>query len=85
MYYRGIFLGKLAPGVATAFDGMALFVNGDPVVSIPISVCLYLYDVSCHGKMLLLVRICFKSCNGPVVRKAWRVVGAKGKAVAQSD
>ena len=38
----GILLGKLAPGVARALDGMAISVNGAPVVSIPIAVCLFL-------------------------------------------
>ncbi len=37
----GIALGKVAPGFAQALDGMALFVNGAPVVSIPIAVCLF--------------------------------------------
>jgi ACR3 family arsenite transporter len=37
----GILLGKIAPGVAQALDGMAIFVNGAPVVSIPIAVCLF--------------------------------------------
>jgi ACR3 family arsenite transporter len=37
----GILLGKLAPGVAQALEGMAIFVNGAPVVSIPIAVCLF--------------------------------------------
>ncbi|HES57903.1 MAG TPA: ACR3 family arsenite efflux transporter [Firmicutes bacterium] len=37
----GILLGKIAPGVATALDGMTLDVNGAPVVSIPIAVCLF--------------------------------------------
>jgi ACR3 family arsenite transporter len=37
----GILLGKLAPHVATTFDGMAITVNGAPVVSIPIAVCLF--------------------------------------------
>lgn len=37
----GIALGKLAPGVATALDGMALYVNEAPVVSIPIAICLF--------------------------------------------
>lgn len=37
----GIILGKLAPGVARALDGMALVVNGAPVVSIPIAICLF--------------------------------------------
>ncbi len=38
----GILLGKVAPGVATALDGMTLDVGGAPVVSIPIAVCLFL-------------------------------------------
>lgn len=38
----GIALGKIAPGLAVALDGMALHVNGAPVVSIPIAVCLFL-------------------------------------------
>jgi ACR3 family arsenite transporter len=38
----GIALGRLAPGLARALDGMALSVNGAPVVSIPIAICLFL-------------------------------------------
>lgn len=38
----GILLGKLLPGLAGKLDGMALYVNGAPVVSIPIAVCLFL-------------------------------------------
>ncbi|MGD8395228.1 MAG: ACR3 family arsenite efflux transporter [Candidatus Eiseniibacteriota bacterium] len=38
----GMLLGKLAPGVAGALDGMAVSVGGAPVVSIPIAVCLFL-------------------------------------------
>lgn len=37
----GIALGKLAPGLASALDGMAIHVNGAPVVSIPIAICLF--------------------------------------------
>ena len=37
----GILLGKLAPDFAKALDGMALSVNGAPVVSIPIAICLF--------------------------------------------
>jgi arsenite transporter len=37
----GIVLGKVAPGLAKALDGMAIFVNGAPVVSIPIAICLF--------------------------------------------
>ena len=37
----GILLGELAPGVAQALDGMALKVNGAPVISIPIALCLF--------------------------------------------
>ena len=37
----GIVLGKVAPGVAHSLDGMALTVNGAPVVSIPIAICLF--------------------------------------------
>ncbi len=37
----GIALGKLAPGVAVALDGLTLDVDGAPVVSIPIAVCLF--------------------------------------------
>lgn len=38
----GIILGKIAPKLATKLDGMAIFVNGAPVVSIPIAICLFL-------------------------------------------
>ena len=37
----GILLGKVAPGVAQSLDEMTLNVNGAPVVSIPIAVCLF--------------------------------------------
>ncbi|MBW2440925.1 MAG: ACR3 family arsenite efflux transporter [Deltaproteobacteria bacterium] len=37
----GIVLGKIAPGVARYLDGMAIYVKGAPVVSIPIAVCLF--------------------------------------------
>ncbi|MBF0432143.1 MAG: ACR3 family arsenite efflux transporter [Fibrobacteria bacterium] len=37
----GILLGKIAPGLAKTLDGMAITVNGAPVVSIPIAVCLF--------------------------------------------
>lgn len=38
----GIVLGKLAPGVAQSLDAMAIYVNGAPVISIPIAICLFL-------------------------------------------
>lgn len=38
----GILLGKFAPGFARALDGMTLDVDGAPVVSIPIAICLFL-------------------------------------------
>ena len=37
----GILLGKIAPGLAGFLDGMAISVNGAPVVSIPIAICLF--------------------------------------------
>lgn len=37
----GILLGKLAPDLAKTLDGMSLYVNGAPVVSIPIAICLF--------------------------------------------
>jgi arsenite transporter len=37
----GILLGKIAPGLAKSLDGMSITVNGAPVVSIPIAVCLF--------------------------------------------
>lgn len=37
----GIALGRLAPGLAQSLDRMAITVNGAPVVSIPIAVCLF--------------------------------------------
>jgi ACR3 family arsenite transporter len=37
----GIVLGKVAPGVAQTLDGMAIYVNGAPVVSIPIAIALF--------------------------------------------
>jgi len=37
----GIFLGKVAPGMARWLDGLAIYVGEAPVVSIPIAVCLF--------------------------------------------
>ena len=37
----GIVLGKITPGLARALDSMSISVNGAPVVSIPIAVCLF--------------------------------------------
>jgi ACR3 family arsenite transporter len=37
----GILLGKAAPGVARGLDGLSISVNGAPVVSVPIAVCLF--------------------------------------------
>ncbi|MCP4377934.1 MAG: arsenical-resistance protein, partial [bacterium] len=37
----GIALGKIAPGVAESLDGMAIYVNDAPVVSIPIAIALF--------------------------------------------
>lgn len=37
----GIVLGKVAPGFAQSLDGMAIYVNDAPVISIPIAVCLF--------------------------------------------
>ena len=37
----GVLLGKVAPGLAQTLDGMAIYVNNAPVVSIPIAVCLF--------------------------------------------
>lgn len=37
----GILLGEIAPGVAQYLDGLAIYVKGAPVVSIPIAICLF--------------------------------------------
>ena len=37
----GILLGQAAPNLAKTLDGLAISVNGAPVVSIPIAVCLF--------------------------------------------
>ncbi len=37
----GIALGKVAPGLAKMLDGMAIYVDEAPVVSIPIALCLF--------------------------------------------
>ena len=37
----GIVLGKLAPQFARTLDGLAIYVNKAPVVSIPIAICLF--------------------------------------------
>jgi len=37
----GILLGKVAPQMAKFLDGMSIYINGAPVVSIPIAICLF--------------------------------------------
>jgi len=37
----GIVLGKFAPNLAKSLDAMAITVNGAPVISIPIAICLF--------------------------------------------
>ncbi|HRX81996.1 MAG TPA: arsenical-resistance protein, partial [Pirellulaceae bacterium] len=37
----GIVLGKVAPGFAKQLDGMAIYVDEAPVISIPIALCLF--------------------------------------------
>jgi arsenite transporter len=37
----GILLGKVAPGVALYLDGLAISVDGAPVISIPVAICLF--------------------------------------------
>ena len=37
----GVLLGRFAPDVAATLDGYAIFVNGAPVISIPIAICLF--------------------------------------------
>jgi arsenite transporter len=37
----GIGLGRVAPGAARFLDGLSIYVNGAPVVSIPIAICLF--------------------------------------------
>ena len=37
----GILLGKVAPGFAKTLDGYSIYVNGAPVISIPIAICLF--------------------------------------------
>ena len=63
----GIILGKVAPSLAQTLDGMAIHVDGAPVVSIPIAICLFfmMYPI--------MVKIDFAS----VVR-----AGKSGKPVA---
>ncbi len=39
--FAGIGLGKLAPNLAKNLDGMAIYVNDAPVISIPIAFCLF--------------------------------------------
>ncbi|MDD5562019.1 MAG: ACR3 family arsenite efflux transporter [Candidatus Omnitrophica bacterium] len=37
----GVLIGKVAPGAAGFLDGLSVYVNGAPVVSIPIAICLF--------------------------------------------
>jgi arsenite transporter len=57
----GIGLGKLAPGLAESLDGMAIYVDDAPVVSIPIAICLFfmMYPI--------MVKIDFRE----VVKASW--------------
>jgi ACR3 family arsenite transporter len=63
----GILLGRFAPEVAESLDAMAITVNGAPVVSIPIALCLFfmMYPI--------MVKIDFHEVMK--AGKAWRPVG----------
>ncbi len=37
----GVLIGKVTPGVAKFLDGLSIYVNGAPVISIPIAICLF--------------------------------------------
>ena len=37
----GVGLGRIAPGAARFLDGLSIYVNGAPVISIPIAICLF--------------------------------------------
>ena len=37
----GVLIGKVAPEMAKFLDGLAIYINGAPVVSIPIAICLF--------------------------------------------
>ena len=37
----GILLGQYAPGFAKTLDGMSISINGAPIISIPIAICLF--------------------------------------------
>ncbi|MFA6358415.1 MAG: ACR3 family arsenite efflux transporter [Candidatus Omnitrophota bacterium] len=37
----GILIGKVAPQMARSLDSMSIYINGAPVVSIPIAICLF--------------------------------------------
>ncbi len=37
----GVLLGKIVPNLAKTLDGMAIYVNEAPVVSVPIAICLF--------------------------------------------
>lgn len=41
MHYNRHFGGKNRPGLAKTLDGLAIYVHGAPVVSIPIAICLF--------------------------------------------
>jgi len=66
--FGGIILGKTFPGVARYLDGLAIYVEGAPVVSIPIATCLF----------LMMYPIVVKIDFGEVVK-----AGKSGKPVSQ--
>ncbi|MFH0773008.1 MAG: arsenical-resistance protein, partial [bacterium] len=37
----GVLIGRVASGTAIFLDGLSIYVNGAPVVSIPIAICLF--------------------------------------------
>jgi ACR3 family arsenite efflux pump ArsB len=69
----GIVLGKIAPGLAQSLDAMSIYVNGAPVVSIPIAIALFFMrypimveidfaEVIRAGRSpLMLVKICLRT------------------------
>ena len=85
----GILLGQFAPQLAKTLDGMSITVNGAPIVSVPIAICLFfmMYPIMVKIDFSEVVKAGKITAKHPVVKAAAKQVkvAAKKKVKAKMN